>query len=63
MTTFLSWVSLFAILSLDKVSTEINPEYTHFADFFSKDLAIELPKNIDINEDEIELIEGKKTSL
>ena len=44
----------------DKTSTKVPPKYVHYADVFSFDLAIELPKNININEHAITLQNGKQ---
>ena len=48
------------ILQQDKTSTEIPLDYTDYANVFSPDLAIMLPKNTNINENAIVLIEGKQ---
>ncbi len=55
-----SRVAQIAALQWDKASTEIPAEYSDYADVFSSDLAIELPKNTGMNEHAIELIEGKQ---
>ena len=49
-----------AALQQDKAPIEIPPEYADYADFFSPNLAMELPENTGINEYAIELIEGKQ---
>ena len=49
-----------AALEWDKALTEISSKYADYAYVFSVDLAMELPKNIGINEFAIKLIEGKQ---
>lgn len=51
---------LLAALQLTQASTKISSHYTNYADVLSSNLAIELPKNIEINEYSIELIEDKQ---
>lgn len=50
---------LLAALQKKKAPTEIFSEYVNYIDFFSFDLAIELPENTSINKNTIELIESK----
>ncbi len=49
-----------AVSQWDKTSTEISSEYSDYADVFSTDLAMELPENMGMNENAIELIESKQ---
>ena len=49
-----------AALQLDKASTKILIEYFDYADIFSMDLEIELPKSTNMNKHAIELIERKQ---
>ena len=51
---------LLAALQQDKALTKIHLEYVNYANVFSLDLAMELPKNTGINKQVIELIEGKQ---
>lgn len=55
-----SWAPLLAALQQYKTPTKIFSEYTEYSDVFFANLALELPKNIDINKHPIELIEGKQ---
>ncbi len=50
-----------AALQWDKAPTKIPTKYSNYADLFSSDLAMELPKNTEINEHAIELIKGKQS--
>ena len=45
-------------LIAEKAPTKVSAEYSNFADVFSPDLASELPKNIEINNHAIKLIDG-----
>ena len=54
-----SWALLLAAMQQVKLPTEILSEYTDYADIFLFHLAMELPKNTDINENAIELVDGK----
>lgn len=47
------------MLQQDKTFMKIPLKYTDYADFYYLDLAIELPKNININKHVIELIKYK----
>lgn len=47
-------------LQWDKVSTKVPIKYFDYINLFSFDLAIELPKNMGINEHTIKLINGKQ---
>lgn len=47
------------ILQWNKASTKILAKYTDYADVFSSNLVIELPKNTNINEHTIKLIKRK----
>ena len=49
-----------AELQLEKAPTEILLEYADYSDVFLFDLVIELPENTGINENAIELVEGKQ---
>ncbi len=49
-----------AALQWNEAPTKILAEYSNYIDVFSTDLAMELPKNIGMNEHAIELIEGKQ---
>lgn len=49
-----------ATLQWDKAPTKVPAEYFKYADVFSFNLAIELPKNMGINKHAIELIDGKQ---
>ncbi len=49
-----------AALQWDKAPTEIPSEYSDYADVFSANLAMELPKNREMNEYAIELIKSKR---
>ncbi len=51
---------MLASLQQDKAPTEISLEYADYADVFLFDLAMELPENTGINENAIELVEGKQ---
>ena len=44
----------------DEAPTKVPPEYADYADVFSFDLAMKLPKNIGINEHAIELQDDKQ---
>ena len=46
----------------DKASTKVPPKYANYADVFSFDLAIELPKNTGINKYAIKLHDSKQPS-
>ena len=54
-----SRVPLLAALQQDKAPTEILSECADYSDFFLFDLAMKLPKNTGINQNAIELVEGK----
>lgn len=45
----LFWAFLLAALQLDKIFIKIILEYINYANVFSADLTIELPKNTGIN--------------
>lgn len=47
-------------LQWDKTSTKISSKYLDYADIFSVDWAIELPKNTKIHEHAIKLIDCKQ---
>ena len=51
---------ILAALQWDKAPTKIPAEYSDYADVFSTDLAMELPKITGMNEHAIELIEAKQ---
>ncbi len=55
-----SRTSLLSSLQQDKAPFKIPLDYTDNDDVFSFDLAMELPENTGINENAIELIEGKQ---
>lgn len=55
-----SWAPLLAALQQDKAPIKIFPEYIDFADVFSPDFAMELPKNSGINKYAIKLIEKQQ---
>ena len=50
---------LLAALQKDKAPTKIPTKFADYANFFSPDLAMELPKTISMNERAIELVESK----
>ena len=52
-----SWRPQISGLIAKKAPTKVSAEYLDFADVFSPDLASELPKNIEINDHAIELVE------
>ena len=54
---------LLAALQQDKAPTEIPSEYAYYSNVFSPNLAMELPKNTDINKHAIKLVEGKQPSF
>ncbi len=47
----------------DKASIKALSKYLHYADVFLFELAIELPKNTNIDEHAMELVEGKQLSF
>ncbi len=59
-TIYSSRAAQIAALQWAKAPTEILAKYSDYADVFSSDLAIELPKNTGLNEHAIELVEGKQ---
>lgn len=59
MTIYLSRAAQIAILQWDKALTEIPAKYSDYVNVFSSDLAIELSKNIEINEHTIKLINNE----
>ncbi len=54
------WVAQIAALQGNKAPTKILVKYSDYTDVFSLDLAIELPKNMEINKHAIELIRRKQ---
>lgn len=50
-------------LQQDKAPTKVPTKYSNYANVFSSDLAIELPKNSGMYEHDIELIDSKTISL
>lgn len=56
----LSWVAKMALLQADKTFIEISFEYLNYADIFSANLAMELPKHNGINDHAIKLVAGKQ---
>lgn len=54
--------STLAAQQWDQASNKNPAKYSDYTDVFSKDLVIELPENIDINEYTIKLIEEKQPS-
>ena len=58
MAIHLSRAAQISDLIQDKASTKVPPEYADYADVFSFDLAIELPKNTGIKEHAIDLQDG-----
>ena len=59
MTMHLSEAAQIAALKQDKAPTKVLSKYTNYADIFSFNLAMELPKSTGINEHIIELQDGK----
>ncbi len=51
-----------AALQWNKVPTKILAKYSDYADVFFPELAMELPENMEMNEYDIELIDGKQPS-
>ena len=60
MAIHLSWVAHISALIQDKASTKVLPKYADYADKFSFDLTMELPKNTGINKHAIELQDDKQ---
>ena len=59
MTIHPSRAAQIAALKQDKAPIKVPPEYADYADIFSINLAMELPKNIDINKHAIKLQDSK----
>lgn len=55
-----SYQAQLGLLPVDKAPTKVLPEYSDYADIFSFNLVIELPKNTSINKHAIKLAEGKQ---
>ena len=55
MTVHLLWAAQVAILKQDEALTKVPPEYADYANVFSFDLTMELPKNTCINKHAIKL--------
>lgn len=51
-----------AALQENKTQTKISSGYTDYADVFSLNLAMELPKNTDVNKHVIKFIKNKQSS-
>ena len=60
MTIHSLWKTQILALIQDEAPTKIPPEYANYADIFSFDLAMELPKNTGINKYAIELHDDKQ---
>ena len=60
MAIYSSQAAQISALIQNKAPTKVPPEYADYADVFSFDLAMELPKNTGINEHTIELQDGKQ---
>ena len=59
MTIHLLWAAQIVTLKQDESLIKVPPEYVDYADVFSFDLAMELPKNIGINKHAIKLQDNK----
>ena len=62
MTMHPSQVAQIGALKHDKPLTKVSPKYTDYTDVFFFNLAIELPKNTDVNKHVIKLQKDKQPS-
>ena len=63
MAIYLSQKAQISVLIQDKALIKVPYKYADYADVFSFDLAIELPKNTGINKDAIELQNSTQLSM